>query len=91
MPQPAVSHDVLIHDAHAPSRLGLGVLLRAQPWVGRCHLAGDLSTAVGLARTHRPSVAVVDVSSAGGFAGHHCDALRRVHTTLAIVLTARCG
>jgi DNA-binding NarL/FixJ family response regulator len=91
VPSPVVTHDVLIQDPHAPSRLGLGVLLRAQPWVGQCHLAADLPTALGLIRTHRPDVALVDMSSSGPFAGHHCETLRRAHTGLAIVLTARCA
>jgi DNA-binding NarL/FixJ family response regulator len=86
---PADSHDLVIYDAHAPSRLGLGVLLRAQPWVERCHLAADLATAVDLTRARRPRVAVLGFSG-GGTAAQACEALRRVHTTVAIVLTTRC-
>jgi two-component system response regulator DesR len=86
---PTDSHDLVIYDAHAPSRLGLGVLLRAQPWVERCHLAADLSTAIDLTRARRPRAAVLGFS-AGGAAAQACEALRRVHTTVAIVLTTRC-
>jgi DNA-binding NarL/FixJ family response regulator len=86
---PADRHDLVIYDAHAPSRLGLGVLLRAQPWVERCHLAADLATAVDLTRARRPRVAVLGFSG-GGTVVHACEALRRVHTTVAIVLTTRC-
>lgn len=82
------THDLVIYDAHAPSRLGLAVLLRAQPWVGRCHLASDLAAAVDLTRARRPRVAVVDAS--GGAVAQACEALRRVHTTVGIVLTTRC-
>lgn len=85
------THDLVIYDAHAPSRLGLAVLLRAQPWVGRCHLAADLAAAVDLTRARRPRVAVVDASAGGGGAvAQACEALRRVHTTVGIVLTTRC-
>jgi DNA-binding NarL/FixJ family response regulator len=92
---PADIYDLLIYDAHAPSRLGLGVLLRAQPWVRRCHLAADLGTAIDLTRARRPRVAVLDVSGGGaggegGGVAHACEALRRVHTTVAIVLATRC-
>lgn len=91
MPPPSDTYDILIQDSHTPTRLGLGVLLRAQPWVERCHLAPDRPTALSLVRAHRPRVAVVDISTAGAFACHDCEALRRVHTTLEIVLTTRCA
>lgn len=91
MPRARPPYDVVIQDAHAPSRLGLAGLLRAQPWVRRCHPAADQATALRLIREHRPRVAVVDVSTAGAFAGDHCEAVRRAHPGLAVVATARCG
>jgi DNA-binding NarL/FixJ family response regulator len=90
VPSLSDTHDLVIQDGHAPTRLGLAVLLRAQPWVGRCHLAADTATAIGLIKAHRPRVAVVDVSSAGGSTEVHCASLRREHAAMAIVLTSRC-
>jgi DNA-binding NarL/FixJ family response regulator len=84
-------YDVVVQDAHAPSRLGLASLLRAQPWVRRCAPAPDQAAALRLIREHRPQVAVVDVSTAGTFAVDLCEALRRPHPGLAIVATTRCA
>ena len=66
----------LVCDAHAVSRIGLGVMLRRQPWVSRCVLASDRDEAVTLARRFKPDAAIVDVSDAGPFVASYIAPLR---------------
>ncbi|MBO9534246.1 MAG: response regulator transcription factor [Solirubrobacteraceae bacterium] len=79
---------ILVVDAHEPSRIGLGVLLQRESWVERCVVSGTIERAAQLAQRHRPSVAVVDVSQLGPFAGSAVAALREARPGLQIVLTA---
>ncbi len=83
--------EVLVLDAHEPSRLGLGLLLQRQAWVRRCLLAGTLERAVELGRRHGPRVAVVDVSNAGPFVADLLGTLREAHEPLRFVLASRCA
>ncbi|MDO8184905.1 response regulator transcription factor [Conexibacter sp. JD483] len=83
--------DVLVVDEHDPSRLGLALLLRRQPWVRRCALATDQREAAELVRRDRPDVAVVDISNAGPFVGLVVETLRAPHPGLRLLLTARCA
>jgi DNA-binding NarL/FixJ family response regulator len=79
----------LVVDSHAASRIGMGVLLEREPWVDRCLLAADLHEAAGLARRHRPEVALLDVSDAGPFIASATTTLRAAHPAIQIVLTSR--
>jgi two-component system response regulator DesR len=87
---PAESVKALVVDSHEPSRLGLGVLLRRAPWVGRCFLAAGIEEAVAIARHHHPDVAVLDVSEAGPLAGGSVARLREVHPGIGVLLGSRC-
>ena len=80
----------LIVDTHEATRLGTALVLRRQPWVARCLLAGDGAEAASLAAIHRPEVAVLDISNAGPFITTATDQLRAAHAGIAIVLTSRC-
>jgi two-component system response regulator DesR len=81
----------LIVDGYVGSRLGLGVLLQREPWVGRCLFAADVQTGAKLARRHRPEVALLDVSNAGPFVASAVAALHDAHPAMQIVLTSRCA
>ena len=86
---PAGSIQAMILERHAVSRLGFGLLLRGQPWVGRCLLACGRDEAVRLLRRAKPDVAIVDVTDAGPFLTSYLAPLRRAHAGMAIVLSAR--
>jgi DNA-binding NarL/FixJ family response regulator len=83
--------EVLVVNAHEPSRLGLGLMLQREPWVSRCLLAGSEDRARLIAERRRPAVALVDVSQLGPFAGSAVQALRDVRPGLQVVLTAHCS
>ncbi|MBS1676244.1 MAG: response regulator transcription factor [Actinobacteria bacterium] len=87
---PDASVRALVVDSHAPSRIGLGALLEAQPWIERCLLAADSGESVALARRHRPDVAILDISQTGPFAGSVTAAIRAAHPGVQILLTSRC-
>jgi two-component system response regulator DesR len=76
--------EVLVVDAHAPSRLGMSVLLQREPWVERCLLAADMYEAVALARRHGPGVALLDTAFVAS-------PLLEAHPALRILLTSRCS
>jgi DNA-binding NarL/FixJ family response regulator len=80
----------LVCDAHAVSRLGLGVMLRRQPWVSRCVLASDRDEAVTLARRFKPDAAIVDVSDAGPFVASYIAPLRAARPAMAILFSSHC-
>jgi len=81
----------LVLDAHAPTRIGLGVLLRHQPWIARCLLAAEHQESLALARRHRPDVAILDISDAGPFASSITAQIRDAHPAVQIVLSSRCS
>ncbi len=87
---PAASIGALVVDSHEPSRLGLGVLLRRAPWVGRCWLGSGTEEALALARRYRPDVAILDVSEAGPRAGGRVADLRGAHPGIQVLLSSRC-
>lgn len=88
---PADAVGALVVDSHEPSRLGLALLLRRQTWVGSCHLAADSEEAVGLARRHRPDVAILDASDTGPLAGAVVKRLRAAHPGIEVLLSSRCA
>jgi DNA-binding NarL/FixJ family response regulator len=88
---PAGAVGALVVDSHEPSRLGLALLLRRQPWVGSCWLAAGSEEAMRLVRRHRPDVAVLDVSDTGPLAGAIVKRLRAAHPGIEILLSSRCA
>ena len=87
---PNASVRAIVIDAHAPSRVGLAALLSDEPWIERCLLAEGSEESVALTRSHRPDVAVLDISQTGPFAGSITAAIREAHPGVQIVLTSRC-
>jgi DNA-binding NarL/FixJ family response regulator len=80
----------LVVDEHDATRIGLGVLLRRQPWVGRCVLVPDRAEAVALLERDGADIALLDISNAAPFAVSAIAALRGAHAGLQVVLTSRC-
>jgi DNA-binding NarL/FixJ family response regulator len=87
---PADSVTALVVDSHEPSRLGLGLLLRRAPWIGKVSLASDSEEAVALAGRFHPDVALLDVSETGPLAAGVVARIRRAHPGVGILLTSRC-
>ncbi|HVV91039.1 MAG TPA: response regulator transcription factor [Solirubrobacterales bacterium] len=87
---PDSSVRAIVVDAHAPSRIGLAALLEREPWIERCLLAEGSEESVALTRSHRPDVAVLDISQVGPFAGSITAAIRAAHPGVRVVLTSRC-
>jgi DNA-binding NarL/FixJ family response regulator len=87
---PDASVQTLVLDSHAPSRIGLGVLLHRQPWVARCLLASQRDEAVALIERSRPHVAIVDISDAGPFVSSYVAPLHSVRPVMPILLSSRC-
>jgi DNA-binding NarL/FixJ family response regulator len=81
--------DVLVVDGPEPTRHGLGLLLKREPWVRRCVLAGDGGRAVAIARRLAPEVAVVDTTDLGPALAPLLAALRQAHPPVRFVLAAR--
>lgn len=81
---------VLIVCSHAPTRIGLGVLLRRQSWVRQCFVASTHPDAQVLAQRHRPGLALLDLSDDAPFGAAITTGLRQAHADLRIVVTARC-
>ena len=82
--------ELLVLDAHEPTRIGLGLLLQRETWVSRCLVVGTEERARVLVRRHRPAAAVVDVSQLGPFTGAVVASLREESPGLQVVLTAHC-
>jgi DNA-binding NarL/FixJ family response regulator len=57
---------VLVADDEGLVRTAVSDMLGAHPLIVVVGLAGDAATAIALARTHRPSVALLDVRMPGG-------------------------
>lgn len=87
---PDSSAQVLVLDSHAASRIGLGVVLRRQPWLDRCLLASDRDEAMGLTRRHKPDAAIVDISSVGPFVASYLEPFRSAHPAMRILLSTHC-
>jgi two-component system response regulator DesR len=79
----------LVVERHAATRIGYGLLLRSQAWIGRCWLAGDRDEAVALLSRARPDVAIVDVSDAGAFVTSYLAPLRAAHPSLPVLMSTR--
>ncbi|HEX4011650.1 MAG TPA: response regulator transcription factor [Solirubrobacteraceae bacterium] len=87
---PDASVLTLVCDAHAASRIGLGVILNRQTWVSRCVVAPDRDEAVTLTGRFKPDAAIVDVSDAGPFVASYIAPLRAARPVMAILLSSRC-
>jgi DNA-binding NarL/FixJ family response regulator len=61
----SVPVSIVIADDHAMVRSGLRVLLDSEPDLNVVAEAGDVSTALECARTHRPAVVVLDLNMPG--------------------------
>ena len=61
----SVPVSIVIADDHAMVRSGLRVLLDSEPDLNVVAEAGDVSTALECARTHRPAVIVLDLNMPG--------------------------
>jgi DNA-binding NarL/FixJ family response regulator len=81
---------MLVFDPHAASRIGLGVMLRRQAWVGRCLLASELDEAVALTRRFKPDAAIVDISNAGPFIASYINPLRATRGAMPVLLSSHC-
>ena len=88
---PDRSIDALVVDPHATARIGLGVLLQRQPWIAHCMLATSHRESVTLAGTHRPDIAILDISDVGPFAATVTGSLRAAHPAIQIVLSSHCS
>ena len=69
----------------------LGVLLQRQPWIAHCLLATSHRESVALAGTHRPDIAILDISDVGPFAATVTGSLRAAHPAIQIVLSSHCS
>jgi DNA-binding NarL/FixJ family response regulator len=88
---PDSSIEALVADSHFASRVGLGVLLQRQSWVARTLLAADRDEAVGLARRHKPDVAIIDVSNVGPFIASFLAPVRAARPGMPVLLSSRCA
>jgi DNA-binding NarL/FixJ family response regulator len=88
---PDGSIEALVLDPHPLTRIGLGILLHRQRWVGRCLPASTRDEAIALATRHRPDVAVVDVSDAGPFVSSYLAPLRAVRPAMPLLLSTYYG
>jgi DNA-binding NarL/FixJ family response regulator len=82
---------LLVVDDHELILWGARVLLCRLPWVGRCLQAPDGATAVELARSYDPHVAIVDlvIGQESGFSV--CAKLRRESPRTKLLLTSGVG
>jgi DNA-binding NarL/FixJ family response regulator len=85
------SVQALVIERQAATRIGYGLLLRSQRWIGRTWLAGDRDDAIALLNRVRPDVAIVDVSDAGAFLSAYLAPLRAARPALPILLSTRQG
>jgi len=88
---PDSSVQVLVVERHTPSRLGYGLLMQRQRWVGRCLLSADIDEAVEVARRLKPDLAIVDISDSGPRAAPGIARMRGAHSGISIVLSTRNG
>jgi two-component system response regulator DesR len=79
----------LVLEQHAATRIGFGLLLRSQPWIGRCLLSRDRSEAVLLAERARPDIAIIDVTDAGAFVSAYIAPLRQARPVMSLLLSTR--
>jgi two-component system response regulator DesR len=79
----------LVLEQHAATRIGFGLLLRSQSWVGRCLLSRDRSEAVLLADRAKPDIAIVDVTDAGAFISAYIAPLRQARPAMSLLLSTR--
>lgn len=86
----AASVTLLVADAHAPSRIGLALLLGRQPWARKCLSASTGEEAVALSRRYRPDVVILDNSRTGPFAGAISTSIHAAHPGVCLVLSSRC-
>jgi DNA-binding NarL/FixJ family response regulator len=81
--------NALVLEQHAATRVGFGLLLRSQPWIGRCLLSRDRSEAVLLTQRAKPDIAIVDVTEAGAFVSAYIAPLRQARPVMSLLLSTR--
>jgi DNA-binding NarL/FixJ family response regulator len=79
----------LVLEQHAATRIGFGLLLRSQPWIGRCLLSRDRAEAVLLSERAKPDIAIIDITDAGAFLGAYLAPLRQARPVMALLLSTR--
>jgi DNA-binding NarL/FixJ family response regulator len=87
---PNDSVQALVCDSHAASRIGLGAMLRRQPWLRRCLFAADRDEAVALTRRVKPDVAIIDVSNVGPFVASYIAPFRAARPAMPVLLSSHC-
>jgi DNA-binding NarL/FixJ family response regulator len=86
---PDGSVQALVVNPHPLTRIGLGIVLHRQRWIGRCLPAASRDEGIALAGRHRPDVAVVDVSDAGPFISSYLAPLRAVRPAMPVLLSTQ--
>lgn len=82
---------VLVVDDHDVVHWGFRVLLGEQPWVERCLAARTAAEALGLTRSYRPHVALVDLFLAGESGADLCESIRAASPTTRVLLISGAG
>jgi DNA-binding NarL/FixJ family response regulator len=81
--------NALVLEQHAATRIGFGLLLRSQPWIGRCLLSRDRSEAVLLIERAKPDIGIIDVTDAGAFVSAYIAPLRQARPVMSLLLSTR--
>jgi two-component system response regulator DesR len=82
---------VLVVEDHDVVQWGFRLLLSRQPWVESCLSARTSEEALALARTERPEVALVDLFLGSESGADLCEALRREHPEIRVLLISGAG
>jgi DNA-binding NarL/FixJ family response regulator len=88
---PDGSVHALIVNPHPLTRIGLGIVMHRQSWIGRCLPAAGMDEGIALARRQRIDVAIVDVSDAGPFITSFLAPLRAVRPATPVLLSTQYG
>jgi DNA-binding NarL/FixJ family response regulator len=82
---------LLVVDDHDVVQWGFRLMLGEQRWVRECLSAHDAATALELARTRRPDVALVDLLLGGESGAELCERLREVSPETRVLLISGAG
>jgi DNA-binding NarL/FixJ family response regulator len=82
---------VLVVDDHDVVHWGFRVMLSELPWVERCLSARTGEEAVGLARRHKPDVALVDLFVGEESGPQICEQLHLAHRGVKVLLISGAG
>jgi DNA-binding NarL/FixJ family response regulator len=82
---------LLVVDDHDVVQWGFRLMLGEQRWVRECLSAHDAATALELARTRRPDVALVDLLLGGESGAELCARLREVSPETRVLLISGAG